>query len=115
MEYRNKIVYKDICMPFSLVFLLLFFLSWYLYGIASLWRCALNSDNNLELSRENVGGWHRPQRRLTGYLRTNKGLNYRIYNQDSVIFFATVEAEFLDVIGIKVFRVFLFASHSHLY
>ncbi len=25
------------------------------------------------------------------------------------------EAEFFDIIGIKVFRVFLLASHSHLY
>ena len=77
MEYRNKKqnCVRDICMPFFLFFLL-FFLPGYLYGIASLWRCALNCDNNLELSGENVGGWHRPQRRLTGYLRSNKGLNY---------------------------------------
>jgi hypothetical protein len=33
-----------------------------------------------------------------------------------VPYFTTAsEAEFLDVIGIKVFRVFLLAIHSHLY
>ncbi len=36
------------------------------------------------------------------YLRTNDG-------------WESSEAEFLDVIGTKVLRVFLLASHSHLY
>ena len=48
-------------------------------------------------------------------VRRQKKGNGRVQGPDAKYQSRCTEAEFLDVIGTKVFRVFLLAIHSHLY